>query len=167
MTRIVWICYVVLKNRLCHRACNNLLLRRNIYVQILAWWNHWISAGAYISISVNVLSSWIWKHRWHLFFIFCSRPGISHLWRVTRAWPLQCHRTTASVASASLLVSNGCMYIRAFCMILISLLSDRNHTEDRLNVPANVPGWQDRNLNRLSIMDKRFLQVIFSSLFWT
>jgi hypothetical protein len=49
-------------------------------------------------------------------------------------------RTTASVASASLLVSNVCMHIRVFCMILISLLSDRNHTEDHLNVPANVPG---------------------------
>jgi hypothetical protein len=49
-------------------------------------------------------------------------------------------RTTASVTSASLLVSNVCMYIRDFCMIPISILSDRNHTEDRLNVPANVPG---------------------------
>ena len=25
------------------------------------------------------------------FFIFCGRPGISNLWRVTRAWPRRCH----------------------------------------------------------------------------
>ncbi len=92
MMRIVWICEVVLMHRLCHGAHYNLLHRRNIYVQILSH-DEIIesSTGACISISVNVLSSWIRKQRWHLSFIFCGRPGISHLWRVTRAWPWRCH----------------------------------------------------------------------------
>ena len=98
MTRIVWICDVVLMHRLCHRARYNLLHRRNIYVHILSH-DEIIesSAGACISISVNVLSSWIRKQRWHLFFSFCGRPGISNLWRVTRAWPRRCHLRNQSL----------------------------------------------------------------------
>ena len=114
MTRIVWICDVVLMHRLCHRARYNLLHRRNIYVQILS---HdeiiEFSAGACISISVNlnVLSSWIRKQRWHLFFIFCRRPGISHLWRVTRAWPWRCHLLNHSLHRFCQLSGIECVHV--------------------------------------------------------
>ncbi len=189
MTRIVWICDVVLMHRLCHRARYNLLHRRNIYVHILSH-DEIIesSAGACISISVNVLSSWIRKQRWHLFFIFCGRPGISNLWRVTRAWPRRCHLRNQSLRRFCQPSGIECVHVhkrhnfipigfislvtccamirrcllfyrmraelrhalssflyrhiqadrnllipfsdRIYCMILISLLSDRNHTGD-------------------------------------
>jgi hypothetical protein len=48
-------------------------------------------------------------------------------------------------------------------MILFSILSDRNHTKDSLNMPANVLGRHDRNFNRFYMIDKAFPQVILSS----
>ncbi len=129
-----------------------------------------------------------------IYFLFFAAGREFHIYEESHApghGDVIC-RTTASVASASLLVSNVCVYIRdiihfhslhflsnllrdllfywmrdklrhalssflyrhiiadrnllipfsdrIYCMILISLLSDRNHAEDRLNVPANVPG---------------------------
>ncbi len=111
MTRIMWICYVVLMHRLCHSARYNLLHLRNIYVQIL-------SHDEIIEFSAGACTAFLSSCSRREFenivgiFFFCCRPGISHLWRVTCAWHVIC-RTTASVASASLLVSNVCMYIRA------------------------------------------------------
>ncbi len=49
-------------------------------------------------------------------------------------------------------------------MILILPLSDRNHTEDSLNGSANVLEQHDQNFDRLSMIDKRFLQVLLASL---
>jgi hypothetical protein len=45
-------------------------------------------------------------------------------------------------------------------MILISLLSDRNHKDCSHNVPAKVICPHERNFNLLFIIDKPFLQVI-------
>ncbi len=162
MTRIVWICDVVLMHRLCHRTRYNLLHRRNIYVQIfLPAEIIEFSAGACISISLVVNS------KTSLAFIFnlLRLPGNSTF---TKSHT----RLAAAMSSAEPQPPSlppvfwyrmcACTY-ELYCIILISLLSDRNHIEDRLNVPANVSGWHDRNCNRLSIMDKRILQVILSS----
>ncbi len=100
-------------HRLCHRARYNPLHSRNIYVQILS---HdeiiEFSAGACISISVNVLSS----SKTLLAFIFYFEAGREyHIYEeshVPDCGDVIC-RTTASVASASLLVWNVCMYIKA------------------------------------------------------
>ena len=91
----------------------DLLHRRNIYVQILS---HdeiiEFSAGACISISVRVNVLREFENIVGIyFFIFCGRQGISYSHAPGRG-DVIC-RTTASVASASLLVSNVCMYIRA------------------------------------------------------
>ncbi len=81
----------------------------------LAWWNHriqrWCLHQHFCQRALVVNS------KTSLAFFFLRPAGISHLWRVTRAWPRRWHLqnhtvSTASVASASLLASNVCMYIR-------------------------------------------------------
>ncbi len=129
----------------------------------LAWWNHRIQRWFLHQHSCQLARVVYSKTVLAFIFYILRRPGISHLWRVTRARPQRCHLQNHSLRRFWYRMC-ACTY-EIFGMILISLLTDRNHAEDRLNVPANVPGRHDRNFNRFTIRDKRFLQGILSSLY--
>ncbi len=142
MARFVRIYCVVLKHRLCHRACYILLHRRNISVQIFS---HDViiesPASSCIHICFNLNLYCIRKQRWHSFFSFCSRPGISHYEEshAPGCGDVIC-RTKASVASGI-----ECVHVHNR-FFLILLLPDRNHIEVSLNFPANVLGRYDQTL---------------------
>jgi hypothetical protein len=145
MTRIVRICAVVLKHRLCHTARYNLIHCRNIFVQILSH-DEIIesSADSCISIPVNLLLSCIRKLRWHFYFIFCCLPGISLLKSHARlaAVMFNC-RTTASVASGieCVDVHKGFLALsvsHTFFSRDLSLFS-RNFTYVHWNIPTFSP----------------------------
>ncbi len=120
MTRIVWICDVVLMHRLCHRTRYNLLHRRNIYVQIF-------SHAEIIEFSANP-GTWFCALKRSYLFIFCIFC-IFYNFNIFSIFFILCTfciftfciscksfiRSALVPASAflSLLVSNMCMYIRA------------------------------------------------------